>query len=268
MEIKRLSKAYVILTLVVLMLGLEIFYFVVAEPGNVDSINVSDSDRRTLFGGATERTIDAFAGNVTELTLNTSKRSNRWQGYYGNISGTITLDDARNFTLYSWAGDISPSGEIYAADTPVSNWSGVYCFNMTDNRSGNNCTGAGSGGGSGGPDNITCLNISEAQQKFGGPLTGEESLNATFTSTHDIEIDGTVFSNCPATQLYTVNESQTINWTEVLLTENNTRTLIFASIINASTNGFNNVSQDFQMIVGHDGDNSTLTTYTLYVELT
>jgi len=240
---------------------------VAAVPTNPNSINVSDSDRRTDFGGQTEQTIDAAAGNVTELTLNTSSRSNRWQGYYGNITGTITLDNAQNFSLYSWTGDITPTGEIFASDTAISNWSDVYCFNMSDVRPGVNCTGAGAGGGSGGPDNITCLNISEAQQKFGGSITGTESLNATFTGNHDIDIDGTVFSNCPATNTYVNSSGQNINFTEVLLTENNTRTMIFATIINASHWGFNNVTHDFQMIVGDDGDNATLTTYTFYIEL-
>ena len=35
----------------------------------------------------TPTTIYAWAGNVTELSLNASKITAAWQGYYGNVSG-------------------------------------------------------------------------------------------------------------------------------------------------------------------------------------
>src|SRR3989338_1612834 len=79
--------------------------------------------------------IQAQAGNVTQLIINASVITERWQGYYGNISGAITLDDAQGNTLYDWSAGtgFAPVGEIYAANDTVSNWTDVICVNLTGN---------------------------------------------------------------------------------------------------------------------------------------
>jgi len=257
MELKN-KKIYVVSALLMLAAAVFIASIARAVPVNPDSLNVSDSDRRTQFGSDTPKTLGAQAGNVTELTINTTTISQRWQGYYGNISGSITLDNANNWTMYSWAGDITPQGEILAADALISNWTGIICANLSTLYKGENCTGNYNG---------SCLNITELQAKFGGDINGGESVNSTFSSTANIQLDTGLISGCPATNLYSNDAAQTKNWTEVLLYENNTETVVFASIINASTIGFDNTSWDFQMIVGDNGESVGTTTYYFYVEL-
>ena len=247
-----------ILYIMILLFVIIISGIAIAVPSNPDSISVSDSERRTQFGGESVQTLGAQAGNVTELTVTSTTNSKRWQGYYGNISGTITLDNAQNWTLYEWVGDISPQGEILAADAQVSNWSGLICANLSALYRGYNCSESPNG---------QCLNLTELQDKFGGPYGGGESVNATFTSTANIQLDTGLLQSCPSTNSFSVGSAQAKNWTEVLLMENKTETVVFASIINASTLGFDNTSWDFQMIVGDDGDDLLTTTYYFYVEL-
>ena len=55
----------------------------------------------------------AIAGNVTEITLTAFTTTQSWQGYYGNVSGTIQLADASDNVLYNWSL-ASPEGEVYS----------------------------------------------------------------------------------------------------------------------------------------------------------
>jgi len=73
--------------------------------------------------------INAEAGNVTELTISSLTQTQTWQGYYGNITGTIVLDDVQNWTMYSWA-TAEPQGEIYASNGSSVTWSKIRWFRM------------------------------------------------------------------------------------------------------------------------------------------
>ena len=66
--------------------------------------------------------VSALAGNVTELNITSLTQTQTWQGYYGNVTGTIVLDDAENWTLYSW-NLAEPQGEIYASNSSTVIWS-------------------------------------------------------------------------------------------------------------------------------------------------
>ena len=91
--------------------------FVLAEetsvPQGPDSLLVSDSGRH--FNASAPKLLQAKAGNVSALVIAHTRVTEAWQGYYGNITGTITLDDADNFTLYNWNLP-DPRGEIYASN--------------------------------------------------------------------------------------------------------------------------------------------------------
>src|SRR3989338_8064271 len=79
--------------------------------------------------------VQAEAGNVTSLQIVATKITSRWQGFYGNITGNITLSDSSSNSMYNWM-ETAPRGEIYAVNssaTPV--WGEVFCFNFTNNLS-------------------------------------------------------------------------------------------------------------------------------------
>ena len=223
----------------------------VADPYGPDNITRDSDERRTSFGSGAFQ-VDAQAGNVTQLSINTSILTSRWQGYYGNISGSITLDNAAGWTLYDWsAGDLAVTGEIYAANQTISSWADVICVNFTGN---------GTVGHSG-------INVTQLEAMYGMTLTDGDGMDETFTTTDDIVIGETTLSNCPATHLYVNNATQTAQWNESLLTENATGAVIYASKVEQNTQGFDGNEWDFQMLVADDGDIAAATTYQFYVEL-
>ncbi|MEM2131576.1 MAG: hypothetical protein QXR96_03560, partial [Candidatus Woesearchaeota archaeon] len=83
-------------------------------------------------------TQNAYAGNISELTIYGRSQTKHWQGYYGEVSGVIVLDDAQNWTMYDWPNP-EPKGEIYATvnlTTPV--WNTIQCFNYSGTYTGGN----------------------------------------------------------------------------------------------------------------------------------
>jgi hypothetical protein len=168
--------------------------------------------------------INAMAGNLTQLSITALSQTRTWQGYYGDISATITLDDAQNFTMYDWY-DAEPQGEIYAATATVPDWSTIHCFNFSatnnTNASGNNCTAGTPGciynrffydGGTKSAWTTTYWNLTYVEESLGLARTDRDGVDETFNESGQILIsrlsDGsTVFQNHTGFFVGTVNVS-------------------------------------------------------------
>ena len=228
-----------------------------AVPEGPDSIQRGESQRASLTVGGT--TQEAEGGNVTSLDVSSQRITKRWQGFTGNISGGITLEDAAGNALYDW-GLANPSGEIYASNgTPVT-WTRVFCVNFTADYLEEKY-------------NLTALN-----RFIGLGMPSEEadddSVNATFNQTYGT--DGSYFSvgditinnadNCSMATLYDNNGYQTQRFKEIILTDNTS--IVFTSILEQDQTGFQGHSTDFQMIVGVNGTiQGTVRNYYFFVEL-
>jgi len=84
----------------ILMLSVMLLFLIklaFAEPYGPTLITVDQSSRANFSASAKQ--IGAQAGNVTQLTISTQVATRRWQGYYGNITGGIALDDAQSNTM-------------------------------------------------------------------------------------------------------------------------------------------------------------------------
>ncbi|MBU0756680.1 MAG: hypothetical protein KKF44_01325 [Nanoarchaeota archaeon] len=202
--------------------------------------------------------VNAEAGNVTQLTLYGHSVTKRWQGYYGDITGTITLDDAQNWTMYDWYV-AEPKGEIYAiANTSgvTPTWSTVECFNYTSNL---------------------------ATWEFFYNMTWNDvdGINETFNYTTHPEFSVGTYNisanTCPSTYTYMNDNKQTDKFVEVLL-QTDSDDLVYMTIIenddqanNTGILGFDNTDHDFQMLVAEDGTsgngNDDYTTYWFYIDL-
>ncbi|MBN1544878.1 hypothetical protein JW898_05460 [Candidatus Woesearchaeota archaeon] len=225
------------------------------EPEGPTTLDVVKTSRRSPVAAST---IGALAGNVTQLSIIGNTVTQTWQAYYGNISGTITLDDALNNTIYNW--DLaSPEGEIYASEYPVDfTYGNIFCYdlNATD-------------------DEYSDFNtLAEYEALLGLADDDADGIDETFIEDtgYDMFYVGSKLINetCPTTQMYDNNEVQDPNhFQEVLLYDNTSNKLIYTAIIEQDVLGFDNQYWDFEMIVGengHDGDTTT-TTYYFYVEL-
>jgi hypothetical protein len=219
-----------------------------AEPIGADYIERIKSERMQPKAGAE---VPAQAGNVTELSINATGITKSWQGYYGNITGTLTLDDARNMSLYQW-NVANPQGEIYASPAQISDWTTVKCFNYSASS----------------PE----LNLSELEKSLNiGPSDADgvnETFHYDFTGSFYV---GTMLidslDSCKATYTFKEDQPQTTDFVEVLLTDSTN--IIYTAVIEDDLKSFDNRSYDFQMIVGEDGHNgdTATTDYYFYIEL-
>jgi len=214
---------------------------------------------------------NAFAGNVTELTITGYPTTQSWQGYYGNVSGAIQLADSGDNVLYNWSL-ADPEGEVYASTNSSISWANVQCFNYTANQS------YGDESGNGGTTNLAGLNLSGLETRFNITWDDPDGVNETFTlsgaGTHDLFYTANQqFSEgeCLNTRVFgDTGVGVSDEFEEVLLYEPTTASVIFASLLESgSVLGFDTGDYDFEMLVledGHNSDTST-TAYYFFVEL-
>ncbi|HLD86586.1 MAG TPA: hypothetical protein VJB12_00835, partial [Candidatus Nanoarchaeia archaeon] len=165
-----------------------------ATPDGPNSIERGPSERKALSGGSSQQ--QATGGNTTPLNVNSDRITQRWQGYFGNVSGGILLSDASGNNLYQW-GLVNPSGEIYASNGSSVTWIKIDCINFTSNPQ------------------VLKYNLSELNEFIGyttdAQQASEDTFNVTFNQTFGN--DGSTFTvgsrtfinadNCSMTTLNT-----------------------------------------------------------------
>jgi hypothetical protein len=219
-----------------------------------DTIERGPSERAPLTGGSNAQVSEG--GNLTPLFVSGQRITARWQGYFGNVSGGITLADASGNSLYDW-GLVNPSGEIYAANHSTVSWSAIFCANFSANLAEENL-------------NRDTLN---AFIGYGSDLekASDDSVNSTFnqTFTGTLIVGARTFTgadNCSMVTLNTASGYQTADFQEVILTDNTS--VVFTSILEQNVNGFNSIPADFEMIVGVNSTvQGTTRTFYFFVEL-
>ena len=250
MKARMLSVSVAIIALVLLS------YSVFADPQGPGTVQVqSPADRRTTGLDATAGTVvQAQAGNVTALNINSTRLTSRWQGYYGNVTGTITLDDANNFTLYNWQL-ASPRGEIYAVNhstTPT--WANVECFNFTDDS-----------------QNVT---LAELESSIGAATSDLDGVNETFNLTYTGSFSAGTKSivagdECPIASLFVSDAWSGVRFNETILHQNQSgEMVVYVALLEQDKIGFSGSQLDFEMIVGDNGNIAAATNYYFFVELT
>ena len=231
---------------VFLVLGVLVFgsVLVFAAPNGAESVTQVTST--TALADSPDTNL-ALEGNITEVDVNGYSTTQTWQGYFGNVTGTVQLADSSDNVMYNWSL-ANPEGEIYASTASSITWSSVACFNFT-------------------------LNGAALEALFNIDSGDVDGVDETFAvKNHDLFYTNNIefaADSCDSVQLYDSTGASTDgSFEEVLLTDG-TNT-IFASLLEeASINGFDNRDHDFQMLVledGHGTDTST-TTYYFYVEL-
>jgi len=229
-------------------------YVVVGMPTSPTSITTGANGNRGTDPLQQGTSVAAQAGNVTELAIFAVTQTHSWQGYYGNVSGKIVLDNALNQSFYHW-DMVDPVGEIYASNNSRVNWTAIQCVNMTV---------AAAGG----------LNSAQLDAMYGIDPGDADRFNVTFNETYagTFQIGTktiTTANRCPMVQLFNGSTASHADWQEVLLWDNATRSVVFSSFLRSDLNAFDNSSRDFQMIVAENGNNSDTnpTNYYFFVEL-
>lgn len=230
--------------------------FVVAEnnePLGAETVTVIQTETANL-SNYPAATIDAEAGNLTELTITGISQTKTWQGYYGNVSGTIVLEDSQGYRFYDWTA-AEPQGEIYASTNDTITWGDVECAPLD-----------------------TDAYMAPWNTVFGITDTDYDAINVTYNeSDHPTFYTGTVeLTTCPTTYTYVNNATQSTLFPIVALTTDTQGTLIFTAILENRTNGersgitgYDGGDYDFQLLVAEDGSagNDATTPYYFWVEL-
>jgi hypothetical protein len=188
--------------------------------------------------------ITAYGGNITWLRIDATQQTKRWQGFVGNMSGSLVLDDAANNTMYSWNLS-NVTGEIYASTNCSLDWNLVSPQN--DCSIDNYITG-----------------------------TGSDSASKTYTpssNSNTYQILSMVInaSSTCAAYPYVNSSAQSTFFENIILAAganaSTTNQTIYAATIDGATepNGFNGEQFDYQMLVPANG--TTGTVYCLYAEI-
>ncbi len=241
MKMKTIEVATIVIALVVAFTGI-----VSADPDGVAGNATDPVTKPTVAAGQD----DAQGGYITGFDLTVMQQTAKWQGYYGNITAEITLDDDNSATLYNWT-TAAPTGEVYATTLntlPV--WS-----NFINNAS-----------------------LSAVDTAYGFVSGESDNTAETFSLTNHTafhlagnEIAAGV-GRCAKTY---EGPGNTGDWETVLLWDDDgtaTDNYLFAGIIRDNTASYKNTNEtpdtcDYQMIVPENPLNGT-TTYYFYAELT
>jgi hypothetical protein len=252
-RMNKFSKLFLLSTLLIVFLSATVL---AVEPFGANVLNLTSE--RAPADNATNAS--AIAGNVTELNVTAFSVTQSWQGYFGNVSGTIQLADSSDNVMYNWSL-ASPEGEIYASTNDTITWSNIACLT-----------------------NELGTYFENLESMFGIAWDDVDGVNETFslTGTHE---SGEGFSHdlfytnnieftageCASTHVFTASQSaEDSTFQEVLLYDIDTFSVVFTSILDEeSPLGFDGRAHDFEMLVlenGHLTDTST-TTYYFWVEL-
>ena len=201
-------------------------------------------------GPATTSTlINTSGGTITTVTLNADSQNDRWKAYIGNVSGSLTLDDADGSTIFDWTLS-TVAGEVYASRDSDITFSQVNCSNITHIQ-----------------NEELAINHTNAN----------DNITATFDElTHDAFLVGDISipsDTCYSLHTYINDSNQSSSFQEMVLYDGTNHTdgdILYATILENDLAGFDNQTYDFQMIVPDYGtlEISGNLGYYFYVELT
>ncbi|MBR9700825.1 hypothetical protein GOV11_03090 [Candidatus Woesearchaeota archaeon] len=188
-------------------------------------------------------------GTITTLVLDAVQQDQRWKAYVGNVTGTLTLDNSLNYTIYDWdTGTVN--GNVLASRNGSLDWTSVACANQALVQT-----------------ESTFFSMTDANS---------DDINSTFNYTvhKQFQVGATTLNQntCNSTTTY-VNDSRAYNpvlttspYQELLITDAGAGSMIFLTSIDNDDTGYDLNTYDFQMIVP-EATSGAATAYYFYVEL-
>lgn len=188
-------------------------------------------------------------GTITTMELDSTQQNPGWKAYVGNVTGTLTLDDASSNTIYNWDIGNSISGEVYVSRDNNVDW------------------------GTGSVQCAPIATITTEQNYIGGAGTDADSINRTYNDSQhpvmQVGVNTIPASNCRAAYTFQSDAAQaasaTANFTAILL-EDSDNSLIYATFIEQDETGFDGATYDFQVIVP-DNETAEIVQYFFYLEI-
>ncbi len=204
----------------------------------------NSSSQVNITGGAN---LNTSGGYIFAINLNTLQTNARWKAYYGNVTGTLTLDDAAGSTIYRWPVTATLLGNVYATRSATTvTWASIACASVAQIETEN-----------------FAINHSNPN----------DNITQTFNSTNhtSFTIAGTTLSNCRSTSTY-VNDNpqnQTYNDTFPEIVAYDGTSIVYATRIETNKNNYATAPADFQILLPENGlaNWASSIAYYFYVEL-
>jgi hypothetical protein len=215
--------------------------FVLATPTGPTAINVTSNTTKAATSG---QIVNISGGYVAKLNLTATTQNPHWKAFVGWVNGKFTLDDSAGSTIYDWTLS-TVNGEVYAtrtSSTPA--WGSIAC--------------------------ATAANITSEESTL-VHTNPDDNISATFSGTNSnpFVTAGTTISaaSCSSTNTYVNNVSQSSTFEEVILSD--ATNLVYASVLEQDSQGYDGNDYDFQMIVPENGSATWTgaTAYYVYLEL-
>ncbi|GEM_PF-1540170 len=182
----------------------------------------------------TPGSIIAEGGNTTPANLAAQSKTKAWQGFWGNVSGNITLEDTSADVFYDW-NLTNKTGEVLASrnnSIDFTTIAGIETCTVDEDLTGN----------------------------------GNDATSKTFTNASvNFEIAGTNITAACQTFPYVNSAPQSTDFEEIITSATGV-TSIYVSKINASAIGFNGATVDYQIMVPENRTKNTVETYYIWVE--
>jgi len=241
-----ISKSFLRFVVITIMLSGAIAWAATAIPEGA-TVLVGRTQTRT---SPTPQNVTADAGNVTEVNITANSQTQAWQGFFGDVNGSLVLEDASGDTFYSW-NLTNVSGEIYTSrDSAIS-------FNLINPQ--NNCS----------RDN----ELTEFGRSDSVNNTYRNNSNTPALAVGTITINT---STACATTTYISSAPQANFFHSVILTDdcfpspcNSTiggNTSVYATPIEPERTGFDGITYDYQVLVPVNRT-AGFNTYFFYAEL-
>lgn len=207
-------------------------------PGQSTGINYSSTENGTLLvvqpGNLTFLQVSGTAGGFGNI---------HWTGFYGNISGNLTLQDANGAVFYEWVGLGTPAGEVFASNSSVVDWDTINCTNSSQIDAIN-----------------TYLNLS---------LSAKDTVNETYSSNSHpaftVAANSIPADTCNSTNAYSNGVPDPGLFYQVLLSDAD-NTPVFTTLINSSSTDYSGAPVDFELLAGVPGGSTTAALY-FFMEL-
>lgn len=196
---------------------------------------------RAAFSNTSTQSIEVQAGNVTELNITGTAITTHWAGFFGEISGSLTLENSAGDVFYNWSGLNSISGEVFASTDNAVSWGGIGCASAAE--------------------------VVTLETNLGIAATDADRIERTYTSNAHpaFSVGGAPLTGCNSTNAFVNSALETSSFYQVLLTDGE-GDAVYTTLINESLVGFDTVAHDFQLLVG-ESDAAGVTSLYFYIEL-
>jgi hypothetical protein len=196
---------------------------------------------RSVFTNTSTAVYNVFAGNTSQLNVAGDTISTHWAGFYGNISGNVTLQDSAGHVFYDWGQLGVPAGEVFASNTSAVNWTGIGCANAAE--------------------------ITNIETSLGIAAADGDTLAKTYINTNHpaFQVGGYSLSGCNSTNAFANAGRNAQLYYQVLLTDTGGNP-VYTTMINTSATSFTGSNFDFELLVGESDAAGTTPMY-FYIEL-